>query len=234
MSFFERSPLQYTTGPHPQYTLIWLHGLGADGGDLAPFVDGLAAATDAPMRFVFPHAPIQSVTLNGGTLMPAWFDLLGTQPADAQDEAGIRRASQAITDLVTDENRRGVPSERIVLGGFSQGGALALYTALTGPHHLAAAAGLSTYLPLASQFVDGLVPLNETTPIFLAHGVEDPMIPYAFATKTQQVLTQCGVTAGLRAYPMGHTVSNDEIQDLREFLTLTFSRLALGGRSTSR
>lgn len=234
MSFFERSPLQYTTGPHPQYTLIWLHGLGADGGDFVGFVEGLARITDKAMRFIFPHAPVQSLTLNGGALMPAWFDLFGTQPDDAQDELGIRRASQAITNLVTEENRRGVASDHIVLGGFSQGGALALYTALTGPHRLAAMVGLSTYLPLASQFADGRMSLNAATPLFLAHGVDDPMIPYAFALKTQNILTQCGVAATLRAYPIGHTVSDDEIQELRDFLTSTFSRLALGGRSTSR
>lgn len=234
MSFFERAPLQYTTGPHPQYSLIWLHGLGADGTDFAGFVEALAGVSDKPMRFLFPHAPMQGVSLHGGAFMPAWFNLFGTQPSDAQDEPGIRRASQAITDLITQEGRQGVSPNNIVLGGFSQGGALALYTALTGPHRLAATVGLSTYLPLASQFVDGLMPLNNTTPLFLAHGIEDPMIPYAFALKTQNILTQCGVTATLRAYPIGHNVSEDEIQDLREFLSMSFSRPALGGRPTSR
>ncbi len=122
MSFFEQPALQYATGPHPHYAFIWLHGLGADGHDFAGFVEAFADATGKAMRFVFPHAPIQAVTLNGGACMPAWFDLYGTRPEDPQDEAGIQRASQAVSDLIREQAGHGIPAERVILGGFSQGG----------------------------------------------------------------------------------------------------------------
>ena len=233
MSFFQQTPLHYVTGPHPHYSMIWLHGLGADGHDFAGFVDALSGITDKSMRFVFPHAPTQSVTLNNGVVMPAWFDLYGTRPEDPQDEMGIRRAMQAITTLIKDEQQHGIPSERIVLGGFSQGGALALYAALTGPHRLAAAIGLSTYLPLAYRFATDLPQMNRSTPVFLGHGTDDLTVPYDFALKSRRILREEGVQATLYTYPIGHSVSDDEILDLRRFLSETLAATELGANVTS-
>ncbi len=235
MSFFEQPPLQYTTGPRPFYALIWLHGLGADGHDFVGFVEAFAGVTDKPMRFVFPHAPVQAVTLNGGMRMPAWFDLYGTRPEDAQDEAGIQRAALAIADLVAAQAEHGVPAERVIVGGFSQGGAVALYAALTGPARLAAAIGLSTYLPLAHRFAEGRLPhINDTTPVFLGHGTDDPTIPYAFAAKTHALLGTHGVSAEFHSYPIAHSISDAEIRDLHAFLANTLAPPGVGASPVNR
>lgn len=233
MSFFQRTPLQYATGAHPEHALIWLHGLGADGSDFSGFVEALADISSTGLRFIFPHAPIQSVTLNGGAMMPSWFDLYGTRPEDPQDELGIRRAREAISALIQEEQQRGIPSERVILGGFSQGGALALYTALSGPHRLAAAVGLSTYLPLAPRFPSELHGRNKATPIFLGHGTADPTLPYDFALLSHAILTQSGVPAELHSYALEHSVSTEEIQDLRRFLTHVLAANGLGAEGTS-
>lgn len=233
MSFFQRAPLQYATSAHPEHTLIWLHGLGADGYDFAGFVEALADISKTGLRFVFPHAPIQAVTLNNGATMPSWFDLYGTRPEDPQDELGIRRAREAVSVLIHEEQQRGIPSERVVLGGFSQGGALALYTALSGPHRLAAAIGLSTYLPLAQRFASELRAHNATTPVFLGHGTEDPTLPYDFAVLSHAILTRSGIAAELHSYPLEHSVSTEEIQDLRRFLTDALAATGLGADGTS-
>ncbi len=234
MSFFEKPALQYATGPHPHYAFIWLHGLGADGYDFAGFVESFADTTDKAMRFVFPHAPVQAVTLNGGARMPAWFDLYGTRPEDAQDEAGIQRAADAITQLVAEQREYGVPPERVVVGGFSQGGAVALYVALTGPKRLAAAIGLSTYLPLAHRFAEGLPHINDATPVFLGHGTDDAMIPYPFAQRTHALLGTHGIAAQLHTYPIDHSVSDAEIRDLHAFLTQALVRADLGASPVNR
>ncbi|WP_297363832.1 hypothetical protein [Acidiferrobacter sp.] len=230
MSFFEQPALQYVTGPRPHYAFIWLHGLGADGHDFAGFVEAFAGITDKAMRFIFPHAPIQTVTLNGGARMPAWFDLYGTRPEDPQDEAGIQHAAHAITGLIKEQAGHGIPSDRVILGGFSQGGAVALYTAVTGPQHLAAGVGLSTYLPLAHRFAEGLPHVNDATPVFLGHGTDDLMVPYAFALKTHALLGTNGITAELHTYPMAHDISDTEIGDLKVFLTGALARRDLAGR----
>ncbi len=234
MSFFERPALEFTTGPHPEATIIWLHGLGADGADFAVFAETLAGVSPSPLRFVFPHAPVRAVALNAGLSMPAWFDLYGTRPEDPQDEIGIRRALEAVSGLITHESRRGIPPERIVLGGFSQGGAIALHTALTGPSRLAAAVGLSTYLPLANRLAEDLPAANRGTPVFLAHGTEDLTLPYAFAVKTLAVLKHAGVPATLHTYEgLGHGVCDREVEALARFLTGVFSAGALGAGATS-
>ncbi len=230
MSFFEQPALQYVTGPHPHYAFIWLHGLGADGHDFAGFVETFAGATGKAMRFIFPHAPVQTVTLNGGARIPAWFDLYGTRPEDPQDEAGIQRASQALTDLIGEQAGHGIPAERVILGGFSQGGAVALYTALTGPRHLAACIGLSTYLPLAHRFAEGLPRINDGIPVFLGHGTDDLMVPYAFALKTHALLGAHGIAAELHTYPIGHDINDTEIGDLRAFLARALTHCDLADR----
>ncbi|HUW98120.1 MAG TPA: hypothetical protein VMV40_04645 [Acidiferrobacter sp.] len=233
MDFFEQPPLQHLTGPHPRYAIIWLHGLGADGHDFEGFVDTLAGITDQNIHFVFPHAPVQAVTLNNGMPSPSWFDLYGMQPYDPQDEAGIQRASRAISGLIAEEQTLGIPSERVVLGGFSQGGALALSVTLTGPYRLLAGVGLSTYLPLAHRFVTDLPPDRRALPVFLGHGTEDLVVPYSYAVKTQHLLAKSGVNAVLHTYPIGHSVSDDEIMDLRTFLANALATAALGADATS-
>jgi len=234
MNFFEKKPLYYASGPRPYFSLLWLHGLGADGHDFEGFVEALSGVTTKDLRFVFPHAPLRPVSLDGGVVRPAWFDLFGTLTNDPQDEVGIERAAAAITELIEAEGRHGVPAQRVFLGGFSQGGALALYTALTGRFALAGAAGLSTYLPLAQRFAQKAFPrIHRTTPIFLAHGTEDPLIPYEFALKTRAHLTDIGVPVTWHSYGMPHTVSEQEIGDLRMFLSTLFADLALGGDEAS-
>ncbi|WP_298134866.1 dienelactone hydrolase family protein [Acidiferrobacter sp.] len=230
MRFFERPPLQYATGPHPYYAFIWLHGLGADGHDFAEFPGTFSGITDKAMRFIFPHAPMRSVTLNGGAYMPAWFDLYGTRPEDPQDEAGIQDAARAMMDLITEQAGYGIPAERVILGGFSQGGALALYTALTSPQSLAAAVGLSTYLPLAYRLAEGRTRASAAPPLFLGHGRDDLMVPYPFAVKTQAALSAQGIEAELHTYPIGHSIDDAEISDLKAFLTRALTRHDLAGR----
>lgn len=233
MSFFQQTPLQFTTGPRPYYVVIWLHGLGADGHDFAGFVEALGGITDKDVRFVFPHAPMQSVTINSGMTMPSWFDLYGTKPEDPQDEIGIRRATRAIHSLIQKEQQQGIKSENIVLGGFSQGGALALHSGLSYPHRLGALVGLSTYLPLAERLATDLNAANQHTAVFLAHGTDDPTLPYAFALKSHELLMQAGVGAVLHTYTMGHSVSENEISDLRRFLSNTLVCDGLGSSAST-
>ncbi|HEX7386026.1 MAG TPA: dienelactone hydrolase family protein [Castellaniella sp.] len=215
--------LERETGPNPTHSIIWLHGLGADGNDFAPIVpeftgDGLPA-----LRFVFPHAPVRPVTLNQGMPMRAWYDAYGLQRDSREDIAGIRTARQAIGGLIKQECARGVPSEHIVLAGFSQGCATALYTGLRFERRLAGMVGLSGYLPLRHTTAAERHPINAQTPIFMAHGTQDPVIPITFAETGRDLLTALGQPVQWHTYPMPHAVHPQELEDIRAFLIALFS-----------
>ena len=204
--------IQIETGPDPEAAVIWLHGLGADGHDFEPIVPELELAT--PVRFVFPHAPIRPVTINQGMRMRAWYDILqlGGGP---EDEAGLR-ASQKLTEELI--RAQGLPAERIVLAGFSQGGAIVLLTGLRYPERLAGVMALSTYLPLASTLAAERSAPNRETPIFMAHGRYDDLIPMQRAQASREHLQKLGYAVEWHDYPMPHSVCAPEIADLSSFL----------------
>lgn len=198
--------------------VIWLHGLGADGNDFAGLVPELDLEGCPPIRFVFPHAPSIPVTLNGGYVMPAWYDILGLNLVDRQDAAGIQKSERAITALIEHEVARGIPHERIVLAGFSQGCAMALHTGLRLPHRLAGIMALSGYLPLADRFVTERMQANAQTPVFMAHGTQDPVVVLARGENSRDALAAMGHPVQWHTYPMQHAVHPGEIADISAFL----------------
>ena len=215
-SAFARPPIEIETGPQPRSTFIMLHGLGADGSDFAPFASELDLAAVGPVRFVFPHAPLRPVSLNSGFVMPAWFDI--HEDRSIEDEAGIRAAQASIETLLAQEKARGVPAERIVLGGFSQGCALTLVTGLRHAERLAGLVGLSGFLPLAASTARERSVANANVPIFLAHGTADEMVIPRRAHAARDTLDELGYPLSWHEYPMGHTVSMEEIRDLNRWL----------------
>ena len=209
--------VEITTGEPPVASVIWLHGLGADGHDFAPIVPQLDLPV--PTRFVFPHAPVRSVTINMGARMRAWYDILSMERTDLEDEAGIYASAAAITALIDAEIARGVSSEKIVLAGFSQGGAIALHVALRYPRHLAGVLALSTYLPLAWTFDAEKNAANASMPLFIAHGTHDAVLPQALGIAAKKLLQQHGYDVEWRSYPMEHSVCAEEIADINRWLT---------------
>lgn len=199
----------------PDSTVIWLHGLGADGHDFAPVVQELNLPTT---RFILPHAPIRPITINNGYSMPGWYDLYGLEAGSPQDEPGIRQTQSRIEALIENEGTRGINPDRIVLAGFSQGGAVALHAALRYPHRLAGAVGLSTYLPLRSSLVDEAHDANRDIPVLIAHGTFDNVIALDSAQASVDCLHQHGYPVTWREYPMAHSVCMEEIADIRDFL----------------
>ncbi|HEU4617881.1 MAG TPA: alpha/beta fold hydrolase [Gammaproteobacteria bacterium] len=208
--------VERTVGGEPRFSVIWLHGLGADGHDFEPIVDELGL--DGGYRFVFPHAPVRPVTLNGGLPMRAWFDVFSLDRNLREDEAGIRESARAIGALIDAEVLRGVPARRIVLAGFSQGGAMALHVALRETRALAGVLALSCFLPLASALHREKQAANAALPIFMAHGVADPVVPIRFAEASKAVLEAEGYRVEWKTYPMGHSVCAVEIADIAAWL----------------
>jgi phospholipase/carboxylesterase len=206
------------TGPNPATTIIVLHGLGADGYDFVPICGELDLKPLGAVRFVFPHAPERPVTINGGYVMRAWYDILGADLVKREDEAGLRESLRQITELVDAERARGIAAERIVLAGFSQGCAMALMTALRYPERLAGAVGLSGYLPLAATTAAERSPANAGLPIFLAHGTQDPVVVPARGTASRDALKALGYAVEWHDYPMPHSVCMEEIEDLNAWL----------------
>ncbi len=207
--------IEICSTPNPAASVLWLHGLGADGNDFVPVVEELALPD---VRFVLPHASAMPVTVNGGYVMPAWYDIFTLDIAGDQDEAGIRAAEATLAALVARELSRGVAAERIVLAGFSQGGAVALQTALRYPQPLAGVLALSTYLPLAGMLASEKNPANAGLPVFIAHGNEDAVIPLQAALMARESLEREGYTVEWQAYPMEHSVCRQEVDDIRRFL----------------
>lgn len=209
--------LEHETGPAPRASIILLHGLGADGSDFLPIAQELQLAAVGPVRFVFPNAPVQPVTINGGWQMPAWYDILGTESQGRQDEAGLRRSMASIESLLAAEAQR-VPPHRTVLAGFSQGCAMALLTGLRHAHRLAGIAGLSGYLPLAEATAAERSAANAATPVFLAHGAQDEIVVAERGVRSRDALAALGYEVEWREYPMGHSVCMEEIGDLNRWL----------------
>ena len=212
-------PIEIETAPQPTASVIWLHGLGADGRDFVPIVPELRLPSDLAIRFVFPHAPHRPVTINRGYVMRAWYDIAETEFGRQEDEAGIRESEQTVRGLIQRETERGIASERIVLAGFSQGGAVVLHTGLRLPQRLAGILALSTYLPLADTLKAEAHPANDDVPIFMAHGTDDPIIPLALGESSADLLTRRGANLEWRTYEMEHSVCLDEIQDIAGWLT---------------
>ncbi len=210
--------IEIETGPSPRYSIIWLHGLGADGNDFAPIVPELQLGDLGPVRFVFPHAPVQPVTINNGVPMRAWYDIYMADLVRREDETGLRASQQAVEALIARENARGIPTERILLAGFSQGCAMALQTGLRYPERFAGIIGLSGYLPLAAQAADERSEANRLTPIFLAHGTMDPVVAFERAQATLQALESMGCDVRFKTYPMPHSVCLEEVHDIAAFL----------------
>jgi phospholipase/carboxylesterase len=204
--------VEIDTGPNPQTAVLWLHGLGADGHDFEPIVPELRLPK--PVRFVFPHAPVRPVTINQGMRMRAWYDIFefGGGP---EDDAGVRASQKLLEELI---RQQPVPAERIVLAGFSQGGAIALQTALRYPERLAGVMALSTYLPLNAALAAERSTANQELPIFMAHGHYDDIIPLRRAAQSKAVLEKLGYKVEWKAYPMAHSVCPEEIGDIARFL----------------
>jgi phospholipase/carboxylesterase len=216
------------TAENPTHSVIWLHGLGADGNDFLPIIPVLTAPDWPALRFVFPHAPVMPVTVNGGVRMRAWYDIKGMDIADKQDEAGIRASMRAVEALIEREIERGVPSEQIILAGFSQGGAIALSLGLRLARPLAGIVALSTYLPLAEALAGERSQANADTPVFWGHGSMDPVVPQVLGEQSRDVLKALGHAVEWHSYPMPHQVSGEEIADLGTWM---IARLAGSDRA---
>ena len=207
--------LEIETAPNPRASIIWLHGLGADGNDFAPLADEI----DLPIgvRYIFPHAPMMPVSINGGYVMRAWYDI-SDAAIRREDEAGVRASQQSVEVLLAREKSRGIGANRIVLAGFSQGGAIALQTGLRHAERLAGIMALSTYVPLADQLAKEADPANRGVPIFMAHGTADPMIAFARAQASRDLLLEQGYALEWSEYRMPHSVCPQEIADIGVWL----------------
>lgn len=210
--------IEAESGDEPTATILILHGLGADGNDFVPIAEELQLDQVGPVRFIFPHAPVMPVTINNGMRMRAWYDIAGFDADAPQDEAGLRRSQALVEALVARERQRGIPAQRIVLAGFSQGCAMALLTGLRHPEPLAGIAGLSGYLPLAQKTAAERHPANRSTPIFLAHGTHDEVVALERAEASRDALEALGYPVEWHEYLMGHAVHPMEIQELNAWL----------------
>jgi phospholipase/carboxylesterase len=206
------------TGPDPVGSVIWMHGLGADGHDFEPLVPELVRPDERALRFVFPHAPVRPVTINNGYAMRAWYDIIGIDRRSREDEAGVRGSDAAVRALIRRENERGIPSDRIVLAGFSQGAAMALFSGTRYPEKLAGLMGLSGYMVLAPKFDAERTNANQTVPIFLAHGTQDPVVMLQLGEDTHQLLEATQYSVEWHTYPMPHSVCQEEVADIAEWL----------------
>lgn len=210
--------VQIQTAPNPTASVIWLHGLGADGHDFEPIVPEIAPRSIGAVRFILPHAPVRPVTLNGGMRMRAWYDVASLERHVTQDEVGLRASAAALHALIRRENTRGIPAERVVLAGFSQGGALALFTGTRYPERLAGIIALSCYLPLSASFAAERSAANAATAVFLAHGAYDPIVDPAFGRETRATLQAAGYPVEWHSYPIAHAVCAEELVAIAAYL----------------
>ena len=222
--------VELATGAEPAGTVIWMHGLGADGWDFVPIVRELPLPEDLQLRFIFPHAPERPVTINNGFVMRAWYDIAMNDIARLPDEGGIRESQAAIERLIARERERGVDASRIVVAGFSQGGAIALQTGLRHANRLGGIVALSSYLALQDSLDAEASAANRATPIFMAHGTEDPIVPLALAESSAAALRARGYDVEWHAWPMPHAVCAEEVQALAEF----FARVYGDGEAPAR
>ena len=214
--------VEIESGPSPRAAIVWMHGLGADGHDFAPIVPELTLPV--PVRFVFPHAPMRSVTINQGMVMRAWYDIRGIGGERREDGDGVRASQTQIEALLARERARGISADRLVLAGFSQGGAMALHTGLRQPERVAGIMALSCALPLADTLAAEASPANRGTSIFMAHGSYDDVIPIARARQAHDVLVKLGYPVDWHDYPMPHSVCAEEIADISAWLTTVLGK----------
>jgi phospholipase/carboxylesterase len=212
--------IEVETAAHPQFSVIWLHGLGADGSDFLPVVPELGLPAAPGLRFVFPHAPMIPVTCNAGYVMRAWYDIKVIDGINREvDEDGIRASCAAVRQLIARENARGVPTQRIILAGFSQGGAIAYTAGLTHPERLAGIVALSAYIPAPGLLVTEHAAVNRHTPVFAAHGTEDDVVPPQLGEQAATLLQAQGVPLEWHTYPMPHSVCLEEVAAIGQWLT---------------
>ncbi len=227
MTTASASPLLDTveqeTGPSPQWSVLWLHGLGADGHDFAPLVPELVRPDWPALRFVFPHAPVRAVTINNGVRMRAWYDIVGMDFPTRVDSAGIEESIAQVEALIAREHARGIAPEHLLLAGFSLGGASALSAGLRRPVPLAGLIALSTYLPGKAEAAARRAPDASRQPIFMAHGVGDPVIPLIHAEESARALGDMGFDVQWHRYPMAHQVCAEEIRDLGDWMSQRFA-----------
>jgi phospholipase/carboxylesterase len=216
--------IELETGAHPDAAIIWLHGLGADGNDFVPIVEEMKLPTSLSARFVFPHAPVRPVTINSGFPTRAWYDIAGGDFATRADLAGVRASQASIEALIAREKARGVAARRIVLAGFSQGGAIALHTGLRHAERLAGIVALSTYLVTPDRLAAEANAANRDVPIFMAHGTQDPMIGVGWGEASRRALEAAGHAVEWHTYPMPHAVVWEEIEAIAAFLARVLGR----------
>ena len=215
--------IQIETAPNPTASVIWMHGLGADGNDFVPIVRELNLTGCPAIRFIFPHAPTMPVTINGGYVMRAWYDILGADLTRREDESGLRKSQKSIEDLIANEKARGIPAERIILAGFSQGCAMTLQTGLRYPEKLAGLICLSGYLPLHTAVPEERNAANQAMPIFMAHGEIDPVVPFQRAEQSREILKALDYNIEWHQYPMQHSVCIEEIEAIGDWLCKTIA-----------
>ena len=206
--------IEHATSARPDASIIWLHGLGADGNDFAGIVQELHLPSDLGIRFIFPHAPYRPISLNNGYVMRGWYDLASLDIGSTEDALGIAESADQINDFIRHEIQRGIQPHRIILAGFSQGGAIALHTGLRYPQRLAGILALSTYLPLIEKVADEASAANKDIPIYMAHGEYDPIVPLPLARQSHRHLKELGYHIDWHVYPMEHSVSPAEIDDI--------------------
>lgn len=210
--------IELETGPKPDAAVIVLHGLGADGNDFVPIVEELKLPAGLSVRFVFPHAPVRRVTINGGYPMRAWYDIMEADLSNRADIAGVRQSRGEVEELLRREQSRGIDAKRIVLSGFSQGGAIALYTALRYEQKLAGVIALSTYLIDGAALAKEASAANSDIPIFMAHGTQDPVVRLQWADQSRRMLQEAGYDVEWHTYPMPHSVVWEEIAAIGDFV----------------
>jgi len=218
--------IETQTGSNPEHAILWLHGLGADGNDFVPIVPQFSLDHDQPVRFVFPHAPYRPITVNGGMVMRGWYDIVGLpilgEHGLEEDRNGMTKSQHTVTELIARENDRGIPTGNIILAGFSQGGAIALYAGLRMKERLAGIIALSTYMPFGAQLEQEQNQANASTPIFYAHGVMDPVINISAAMLSRNILQSLGYPVEWKTYSIPHSVHPEEIQKIGEFIKRVF------------
>ena len=215
--------IELTTGNTVEYSVIWMHGLGASGHDFEPIVPELHLLKRPGVRFLFPHAPVRPITVNGGASMRGWYDITSLEFSDrTQDVTGISESREAINDLIANEISKGIPASNIILAGFSQGGAIALYTGMTYPEKLGGIVALSTYFPMQETAQQTLTDAQKTIPVFMAHGLADDVINLRYAEQSHEFMKENGIDVEWHTFPIGHSVSSDEIKKIELWFKLLF------------
>ncbi len=214
--------VEIETRPKPSHSVIWLHGLGADGNDFVPIVQELTLPP-LGIRFVFPHAPMRAVTINGGFVMRAWYDIASQDISRKEDEQGVRQSQKMVEELIAKEVARGVPVNRIVLAGFSQGGVIALHTSLRQPKQLAGVMSLSAYLPLADSLDKERNAASQNIPVFLGHGTQDNVVPLVLGSASRDRLIKLGYEVDWHQYAMAHSVCAEELRDISAWFQRTLA-----------